>query len=149
MGQHLRNIWIAGSSHVRSGSHGRSCDVVVSPGSRDSSLPRCYVNEQFDDSSQSAEDSAAEDSRSQVASNQLVVEVPVVVEVRFDVGRIIGDGNFAVVRQGVDRRNGGRFALKLIDKKRCQVCRFTLHPDLVGKVERKARGGPQAQKKET
>ena len=106
---------------------------MVSPGSRDSSLPRCYVNEQFDDSSQSAEDSAAEDSRSQVAtSNQLVVEVPVVVEVRFDVGRIIGDGNFAVVRQGVDRRNGGRFALKLIDKKRCQVGRFTLHPpDLV------------------
>ena len=50
----------------------------------------------------------------------MVVDVPIVVEVRFEVGRIIGDGNFAVVRQGVDRRNGGRFALKLIDKRRCQ-----------------------------
>ena len=55
------------------------------------------------------------------AGGQLVVEVPAVVETRFDVGRIIGDGNFAVVREGVDRRTAARYALKLIDKKRCQV----------------------------
>ena len=28
-----------------------------------------------------------------------------VVELRYEVGRIIGDGNFAVVREGVDRWN--------------------------------------------
>ena len=31
------------------------------------------------------------------------MDVPVVVELRYEVGRIIGDGNFAVVREGVDR----------------------------------------------
>lgn len=50
----------------------------------------------------------------------MVVDVPIVVEIRYEVGRIIGDGNFAVVREGVDRRTKNRFALKLIDKKRCQ-----------------------------
>jgi len=51
---------------------------------------------------------------------QMVVDVPIVVEIRYEIGRIIGDGNFAVVREGVDRRTKNRFALKLIDKKRCQ-----------------------------
>lgn len=50
----------------------------------------------------------------------MVVDVPIVVEIRYEIGRIIGDGNFAVVREGVDRRTKNRFALKLIDKKRCQ-----------------------------
>lgn len=34
---------------------------------------------------------------------QVAVDVPIVVEIRYEVGRIIGDGNFAVVREGVDR----------------------------------------------
>ncbi|EFX77430.1 hypothetical protein DAPPUDRAFT_305787 [Daphnia pulex] len=42
------------------------------------------------------------------------------VEIRYEIGRIIGDGNFAVVREGIDRRTRDRYALKLIDKKRCQ-----------------------------
>lgn len=29
--------------------------------------------------------------------------MPIVVEIRYEVGRIIGDGNFAVVREGIDR----------------------------------------------
>ena len=33
----------------------------------------------------------------------MVVDVPIVVEIRYEIGRIIGDGNFAVVREGVDR----------------------------------------------
>ena len=72
----------------------------------------------------------------------MIVDVPIVVEIRYEIGRIIGDGNFAVVREGIDRlknqlcflvvakqrlifflyrRTRDRFALKLIDKKRCQV----------------------------
>lgn len=34
---------------------------------------------------------------------QMVVDVPIVVEIRYEIGRIIGDGNFAVVREGIDR----------------------------------------------
>ncbi len=33
----------------------------------------------------------------------MVVDVPIVVEIRYEIGRIIGDGNFAVVREGIDR----------------------------------------------
>uniref|UniRef100_A0A0N7ZVQ9 non-specific serine/threonine protein kinase n=1 Tax=Daphnia magna TaxID=35525 RepID=A0A0N7ZVQ9_9CRUS len=76
-------------------------DVEQRP--RDSSLPRVY-----------------EDPDELASSNQMVVDVPIVVEIRYEVGRIIGDGNFAVVREGIDRRTRDRFALKLIDKKRCQ-----------------------------
>jgi hypothetical protein len=33
----------------------------------------------------------------------MIVDVPIVVEIRYEIGRIIGDGNFAVVREGIDR----------------------------------------------
>ena len=64
--------------------------------------------------------SANDDPDDLAASNQMVVEVPIVVEIRYEIGRIIGDGNFAVVREGLDRGTKRRYALKLIDKKRCQ-----------------------------
>lgn len=88
-------------SHNRPSSQGKPNETELRP--REPSLPRAY-----------------EDHVDTSTSGLVVVDVPVVVELRYEVGRIIGDGNFAVVREGVDRRSQGRFALKLIDKKRCQ-----------------------------
>jgi len=88
-------------THNRATAQGKSNETELLP--REPSLPRVY--EDHDDTA---------------ASSQVVVDVPMVVEIRYEIGRIIGDGNFAVVREGVERRTQGRFALKLIDKKRCQ-----------------------------
>nr|CAG4640811.1 EOG090X04YD [Eulimnadia texana] len=90
------------SVSARSGSQGRS--PVGASRSRDSLTP----TGERDNPAFVATDSAPQ------------VQVPLSVEVRFNVGRIIGDGNFAVVRECVEKRNGERFALKMIDKKRCQ-----------------------------
>ena len=35
-------------------------------------------------------------------------------------GRILGDGNFAVVRECVCRKTRGEYALKIIDKTKCR-----------------------------
>lgn len=38
---------------------------------------------------------------------------------KYEVGGIIGDGNFAVVRDCIERKSKQRFALKVIDKSKC------------------------------
>uniref|UniRef100_T1IPD7 Serine/threonine-protein kinase DCLK2 n=1 Tax=Strigamia maritima TaxID=126957 RepID=T1IPD7_STRMM len=38
----------------------------------------------------------------------------------YDVGKIIGDGNFAVVRECIDKKTRKEFALKIIDKTKCK-----------------------------
>uniref|UniRef100_A0A8C1WMI3 Protein kinase domain-containing protein n=1 Tax=Cyprinus carpio TaxID=7962 RepID=A0A8C1WMI3_CYPCA len=39
---------------------------------------------------------------------------------RYKVGRMIGDGNFAVVRECVERSTGRAYALKIINKSKCR-----------------------------
>lgn len=115
------------SQHRGSGQNGRAsgsgCDGSPRPSTdQSSSLPRVY-----EDPDELAASNQVIYNSFQLFSFhiltllfQMVVDVPIVVEIRYEVGRIIGDGNFAVVREGVDRRTKNRFALKLIDKKRCQ-----------------------------
>eukprot|EP00096_Caligus_rogercresseyi_P009150 TRINITY_DN3055_c1_g1_i1.p1 TRINITY_DN3055_c1_g1~~TRINITY_DN3055_c1_g1_i1.p1 ORF type:complete len:660 (-),score=257.16 TRINITY_DN3055_c1_g1_i1:330-2309(-) len=42
------------------------------------------------------------------------------VEVKYELGDVIGGGNFAVVKRVKSRKNGKTFALKVIDKAKCQ-----------------------------
>ncbi|TNN22580.1 Serine/threonine-protein kinase DCLK2 [Liparis tanakae] len=42
-----------------------------------------------------------------------------VITDKYKVGKVIGDGNFAVVKECVERSTGKEYALKIIDKARC------------------------------
>uniref|UniRef100_H2ZGM8 Protein kinase domain-containing protein n=1 Tax=Ciona savignyi TaxID=51511 RepID=H2ZGM8_CIOSA len=44
---------------------------------------------------------------------------PQQIHERYEVGDVIGDGNFAVVHECVERSSGRQFALKIIDKGKC------------------------------
>ncbi|XP_060782534.1 serine/threonine-protein kinase DCLK2 isoform X2 [Neoarius graeffei] len=65
---------------------------------------------------------------------------------KYKVGKIIGDGNFAVVKECVERSTGKEFALKIIDKKKCRgkehliesevaVLRRVKHPNIIMLME--------------
>lgn len=67
---------------------------------------------------------------------------PPQVIAKYEVGRIIGDGNFAVVRECVERISRKEFALKIIDKEKCRgkehmiesevsILRQVKHPNIV------------------
>uniref|UniRef100_H2LTW5 Serine/threonine-protein kinase DCLK2 n=1 Tax=Oryzias latipes TaxID=8090 RepID=H2LTW5_ORYLA len=73
-------------------------------------------------------------------------ELSSVLYQKYEVGKVIGDGNFAVVRECVERSTGKEFALKIIDKARCRgkehlienevaVLRKVKHPNIVMLVE--------------
>lgn len=47
-------------------------------------------------------------------------QVPASIAERYRVGRMIGDGNFAVVRECVERSTGREYALKIINKSKCR-----------------------------
>ena len=46
--------------------------------------------------------------------------VPASISERYKVGRALGDGNFAVVRECVERSTGREYALKIISKDKCR-----------------------------
>lgn len=46
--------------------------------------------------------------------------VPASISERYKVGRTLGDGNFAVVRECVERSTGRQYALKIISKDKCR-----------------------------
>ena len=49
----------------------------------------------------------------------MVDRFPRQVSERYQIGDVIGDGNFAVVRECVERCSSKKFALKIIDKSKC------------------------------
>ena len=51
--------------------------------------------------------------------SNLALNLPTCVTDALQVGRIVGDGNFAVVHVCTDRRSGARLALKVISRERC------------------------------
>ncbi|KAI5612992.1 serine/threonine-protein kinase DCLK1 isoform X2, partial [Silurus asotus] len=72
--------------------------------------------------------------------------VPASISDRYSVGRIIGDGNFAVVHECVERSNGRAYALKIINKGKCRgkeqmiqnevaILRRVKHPNIVLLIE--------------
>ncbi|ELV13660.1 Serine/threonine-protein kinase DCLK2 [Tupaia chinensis] len=65
---------------------------------------------------------------------------------KYRVGKVIGDGNFAVVKECVERSTGKEFALKIIDKAKCcgkehlienevSILRRVKHPNIIMLVE--------------
>ncbi|XP_061102539.1 serine/threonine-protein kinase DCLK2-like isoform X4 [Conger conger] len=65
---------------------------------------------------------------------------------KYRVGKVIGDGNFAVVKECVERSTGKEFALKIIDKAKCSgkehlienevaVLRRVKHPNIIMLIE--------------
>uniref|UniRef100_A0A8D3DH53 Serine/threonine-protein kinase DCLK2 n=1 Tax=Scophthalmus maximus TaxID=52904 RepID=A0A8D3DH53_SCOMX len=79
----------------------------------------------------------------------LVDEVPAVpsyLSDRYKVGRMLGDGNFAVVRECVEHSTGREYALKIINKGKCRgkehmiqnevaILRRVKHPNIVLLIE--------------
>uniref|UniRef100_A0A8C3A062 Serine/threonine-protein kinase DCLK2 n=1 Tax=Cyclopterus lumpus TaxID=8103 RepID=A0A8C3A062_CYCLU len=69
-----------------------------------------------------------------------------VISEKYKVGKVIGDGNFAVVKECVERSTGQEYALKIIDKARCcgkehlienevAVLRRVRHPSIIQLIE--------------
>lgn len=56
--------------------------------------------------------------------------VPTSIVERYKVGRTLGDGNFAVVRECVERSTGREYALKIISKDKCRG-KVSLHVHLL------------------
>ncbi|XP_016087580.1 serine/threonine-protein kinase DCLK2-like isoform X7 [Sinocyclocheilus grahami] len=65
---------------------------------------------------------------------------------KYKIGKVIGDGNFAVVKECVGRSTGKEFALKIIDKNKCRgkehliesevaVLRRVKHPNIIMLIE--------------
>ncbi|XP_058489149.1 serine/threonine-protein kinase DCLK1-like isoform X2 [Solea solea] len=72
--------------------------------------------------------------------------VPPSITERYKVGRTLGDGNFAVVRECVEKSTGREFALKIIGKDKCRgkehmiqsevsILRRVKHPNIVLLIE--------------
>uniref|UniRef100_A0A3Q2E1B1 Serine/threonine-protein kinase DCLK2 n=1 Tax=Cyprinodon variegatus TaxID=28743 RepID=A0A3Q2E1B1_CYPVA len=69
-----------------------------------------------------------------------------IINEKYKVGKVIGDGNFAVVKECVERATGQEYALKIIDKARCcgkehlienevAVLRRVRHPSIIQLIE--------------
>lgn len=72
--------------------------------------------------------------------------VPTSISERYKVGRTLGDGNFAVVRECVEKSTSREFALKIINKEKCggkehviqnevSILRRVKHPNIVLLIE--------------
>ncbi|XP_030262168.1 serine/threonine-protein kinase DCLK1-like isoform X2 [Sparus aurata] len=72
--------------------------------------------------------------------------VPASIAERYKVGRTLGDGNFAVVRECAERSTGREYALKIISKDKCRgkehmiqsevsILRRVKHPNIVLLIE--------------
>uniref|UniRef100_A0A3B4B062 Serine/threonine-protein kinase DCLK2 n=1 Tax=Periophthalmus magnuspinnatus TaxID=409849 RepID=A0A3B4B062_9GOBI len=75
-----------------------------------------------------------------------VPAVPAYISDRYRVGRMLGDGNFAVVRECVELSTGREYALKIINKSKCRgkehmiqnevaILRRVKHPNIVLLIE--------------
>ncbi|XP_076445984.1 serine/threonine-protein kinase DCLK1-like [Babylonia areolata] len=72
--------------------------------------------------------------------------VPLSFQERYEIGQVIGEGNFALVKECVDKTTGRHYALKIIDKSKCKgkeqavasevsILRRVKHPNIVQLVE--------------
>ncbi|KAJ8399239.1 hypothetical protein AAFF_G00412770 [Aldrovandia affinis] len=88
----------------------------------------------------------AANSRSPEAVNGNRCPTDSVILDKYRVGKVIGDGNFAVVKECVERSTGKEFALKIIDKAKCSgkehlienevaVLRRVKHPNIIMLIE--------------
>ncbi|XP_066527522.1 serine/threonine-protein kinase DCLK2-like isoform X2 [Hoplias malabaricus] len=91
----------------------------------------------------SGELNGAEDLSPEVNGNK--VQSSIITE-KYKVGKVIGDGNFAVVKECVERATGQEYALKIIDKAKCSgkehlianevaILRRVRHPSIIMLIE--------------
>ncbi|XP_058806523.1 serine/threonine-protein kinase GD17699-like [Phymastichus coffea] len=80
------------------------------------------------------------------APSPSVLNIPTSLKSNYSIGHIIGDGNFAVVRQCSHKTSGTCYALKIIDKYKCQgkeamllrevtILRQVSHPNIISLIE--------------
>ncbi|CAG00429.1 unnamed protein product, partial [Tetraodon nigroviridis] len=94
--------------------------------------------------------SSVENGEGAVNEVEVVVDevpaVPPYISERYKVGRMLGDGNFAVVRECVEHSTGREYALKIINKGKCRgkehmiqnevaILRRVKHPNIVLLIE--------------
>ncbi|XP_008286988.1 serine/threonine-protein kinase DCLK2 [Stegastes partitus] len=122
------------------GKSSRSSPTPSSPGSRRSlkiSPRRASSTDVNGDAEQPDDDVEVNGNRSVSSS---------IINDKYKVGKVIGDGNFAVVKECVERSTGQEFALKIIDKARCcgkehlienevAVLRRVRHPSIIQLIE--------------
>ncbi|KAG9269014.1 serine/threonine-protein kinase DCLK2-like [Astyanax mexicanus] len=91
----------------------------------------------------SGELNGAEDFSLEVNGNK--VQSSIITD-KYKVGKVIGDGNFAVVKECVERATGQEYALKIIDKAKCSgkehlianevaILRRVRHPSIIMLIE--------------
>ncbi|XP_022069213.1 serine/threonine-protein kinase DCLK2-like [Acanthochromis polyacanthus] len=133
-----------GPANEASGSQGgkssRSSPTPSSPGSRRSLKisPRRTSSTDVNGEAEQPDDAVEVNGNRSVSSS--------IINDKYKVGKVIGDGNFAVVKECVERSTGQEFALKIIDKARCcgkehlienevAVLRRVRHPSIIQLIE--------------
>ncbi|XP_013122281.1 serine/threonine-protein kinase DCLK2 isoform X3 [Oreochromis niloticus] len=125
-----------------SGKSSRSSPSPTSPGTRRSlkMSPRRASSTDVNGEAEQPEDTA----EGEVNGNRTVSSST--INEKYKVGKVIGDGNFAVVKECVERSTGQEYALKIIDKARCcgkehlienevAVLRRVRHPSIIQLIE--------------
>ncbi|XP_030017395.1 LOW QUALITY PROTEIN: serine/threonine-protein kinase DCLK2-like [Sphaeramia orbicularis] len=132
-----------GPANEASGSAGkssRSSPSPTSPGTRRSLKisPRRASSTDVNGEAEQTDDAVEVNGNRSVSSS--------IINEKYKVGKVIGDGNFAVVKECVERSTGQEYALKIIDKARCcgkehlienevAVLRRVRHPSIIQLVE--------------
>ncbi|XP_037116176.1 serine/threonine-protein kinase DCLK2-like [Syngnathus acus] len=135
-----------GSANETSGSQvpaksSRSSPSPTSPGTRSSLKVSSHRSSSADinGADEHADDVALEVNGNLSVSSSLISS-------KYKIGKVIGDGNFAVVKECAERSTGQEFALKIIDKARCcgkehlienevAVLRRVRHPSIIQLIE--------------
>ncbi|KAM3857308.1 serine/threonine-protein kinase DCLK2-like [Diretmus argenteus] len=129
------------SGSQSAGKSSRSSPSPTSPGTRRSFKisPHHPSSSDVNGEAQQSDDITSEVNGNRCVSSSIINE-------RYVVGKVIGDGNFAVVKECVERSTGQEFALKIIDKARCcgkehlienevAVLRRVRHPSIIQLIE--------------
>ncbi|XP_063325714.1 serine/threonine-protein kinase DCLK2-like isoform X2 [Pelmatolapia mariae] len=129
-----------GPANEASGKSSRSSPSPTSPGTRRSLKisPRHASSTDVNGEAEQPDDTAEVNGNRTVSSST--------INEKYKVGKVIGDGNFAVVKECMERSTGQEYALKIIDKARCcgkehlienevAVLRRVRHPSIIQLIE--------------
>ncbi|XP_069375135.1 serine/threonine-protein kinase DCLK2-like [Paralichthys olivaceus] len=130
-----------GPANEASGKSARSSPSPTSPGTQRSLkiAPRRSSSTDVNGESEQPDDATVEVNGNRSVSSSNIND-------KYKVGKVIGDGNFAVVKECVERSTGQEYALKIIDKARCcgkehlienevAVLRRVRHPSIIQLIE--------------